>query len=92
MPTFIRDPQPVEFVDFIERRRRLGQDLFDEMWDGVLHMNPAPHGRHTNVQQQLAELLGPLAREVDLLPRIGPVNIGKPDNYRVPDGALHRRR
>ena len=24
----------------LERRRRLGQDLFDEVWEGVLHMNP----------------------------------------------------
>ena len=32
------------------------------MWNGVLHMNPAPSGRHANIAQQLAELLGPPAR------------------------------
>ncbi len=53
-------------------------------------MNPAPHGRHTNVQQQLAELLGPLARAAGLLPRVGPFNLGEPDDYRVPDGGLQR--
>jgi len=90
MPTVVLDPQPVEIAELIERRRRLGQDLLDEVWDGVLHMNPAPHGRHTNVQQQLAELLGPLARAAGLLPRIGVFNLGGSDNYRVPDGGLFR--
>jgi hypothetical protein len=42
MPTLVRDPQPVEFEALLERRRRLGQDLYDEVWNGVLHMNPAP--------------------------------------------------
>ncbi len=90
MPTLVGDPQPAEFEALLERRRRLGQDLFDEVWEGVLHVNPAPHGRHTNVQQQLAELLGPLARDVGLLPRIGAFNLGTADDYRVPDGGLLR--
>src|SRR5579859_2638529 len=90
MPTLVRDPQPVEFEALLERRRRLGQDLLDEVWDGVLHMNPAPHGRHLNVPQQLAELLGPLARQARLLCRMGIFNLGESDNYRVPDGGLFR--
>lgn len=90
MPTYVADPQPVEITSLIERRRRLGQDVFDEIWDGVLHMNPAPHGRHTNVQQQLSELFGPLARQAGLLPRVGVFNLGESNNYRVPDGGLHR--
>jgi Uma2 family endonuclease len=90
MPTLVLDPPPVELAELIERRRRLGQDVFDEVWDGVLHMNPAPHGRHANVQQQLAELLGPLARRAGLLPRMGPFNLGEPEDYRVPDGGLQR--
>jgi hypothetical protein len=61
MPTVVLDPPPVELEQLIERRRRLGQDLFDEVWDGVLHMNPAPHGRHAKLAQQLAvPLAGPL--------------------------------
>jgi Uma2 family endonuclease len=90
MPTLVLDPQPVEVASLIERRRRLGQDRFDEVWAGVLHMNPAPHGRHANIQQQLAELLGPLARRAHLLPRIGVFNLGEQKDYRVPDGGLHR--
>ncbi len=90
MPTLVLDPQPIELERLIERRRRLGQDIYDEMWNGVLHMNPAPHGRHVNLQQQLAELLGPLARTAGLLPRMGPFNVGESGDYRVPDGGLHR--
>ena len=90
MPTFVRDPQPAEFEALLERRRRLGQDLLDEVWDGVYHVNPAPHSRHVNVQQQLAELLGPAARRAGLAPRVGIFNLGEPDNYRVPDGGLLR--
>jgi Uma2 family endonuclease len=54
-------------------------------------MNPAPHSGHAAIQQQLAELLGPLAREAGLIPRLGIFNIGQPDDYRVPDGGLLRR-
>ena len=42
MPTLVNDPPPAEFEELLERRRRLGQDLFDEGCDGVLHVNPAP--------------------------------------------------
>ncbi|MGI9120683.1 MAG: hypothetical protein ACR2G7_11290 [Acidimicrobiales bacterium] len=30
----------------LEERRRLGLDIFDEMWEGVLHMVPPPGGPH----------------------------------------------
>lgn len=26
----------------LAERRRKGLDIFDEMWDGILHMTPAP--------------------------------------------------
>jgi Uma2 family endonuclease len=90
MPTLIRDPQPAEFEALLERRCRLGQDLLDEVWEGVYHVNPAPHSRHANVQQQLAVLLDALAREAGLLPRVGIFNLGEPEDYRVPDGGLLR--
>jgi Uma2 family endonuclease len=90
MPTFVRDPQPAGFEALLEERRRLGQDLLDEVWAGVYHVNPAPHGRHSEVQQQLAELLGPLARGAGLRARVGIFNLGEPDDYRVPDGGIFR--
>ncbi len=89
MPTLVLDPPPIEVAHLIDRRRRLGQDLLDEVWEGVLHMNPAPHSRHANVQQQLAVLLDPLARTAGLLP-LGIFNLGGAEDYRVPDGGLLR--
>ncbi len=57
MPTLVMDPAPAEIDALLERRRRLGLDHHDEMWEGVLHMNPAPHGRHHRIGQQLAVAL-----------------------------------
>lgn len=90
MPTLVLDPQPVELAQLIERRRRLGQDLFDEVWEGVLHMNPAPAGGHARVDQQVAEVLGAHAGAAGLT-ATGPFNLGESeDDYRVPDRGLHR--
>jgi Uma2 family endonuclease len=88
MPTLVRDPPPVEFQELLERRRRLGQDLLDEMWEGIYHMNPAPNRRHAYVVQQVAEMLGPLARAARLVPMMSIFNLGEPDDYRVPDGGM----
>jgi Uma2 family endonuclease len=90
MPTLVMDPAPVELQALLERRRRLGLDHHDEMWEGVLHMNPAPHGRHQRIAQQLAVALNGPARAAGLLPAMGEFNLGVEDNYRVPDGAVHR--
>jgi Uma2 family endonuclease len=89
MPTLVLDPQPVEIATLIERRRRLGQDMFDEMWDGVLHMNPAPAGRHGKIDHQLAVVLEPLAQRARLT-ATGPFNLGEEGDFRVPDRGLHR--
>lgn len=92
MPTLVRDPQPVEFEQLLERRRALGQDLLDEVWEGVYHMNPAPAARHADVAQQLAVLLDGPARAAGLVPTMSIFNLGEPGDYRVPDGGLHRAR
>ncbi len=93
MSTLVLDPPPVELKALLERRKRLDQDRHDEIWEGVYHMAPAPRNAHADVQQQLAELLGPLARLAGLHPLIaGELNIGEPEDFRVPDGALLRDR
>jgi Uma2 family endonuclease len=90
MPTLVRDPQPLEFEALLDRRRRLGQDLFDEVWEGVLHMNPAPSGRHAQIEAQLLALLREPARAAGLTVT-GQFNLGASEHdYRVPDGGLHR--
>jgi Uma2 family endonuclease len=93
MPTVVLDPPPVELQALLEQRKRLDQDRHDEIWKGVLHMAPAPHDAHADIQQQLAELMGPLARQAGLRPLIsGEFNIGEPEDFRVPDGGLLRGR
>jgi Uma2 family endonuclease len=91
MPTLVLDPPPHELEELIERRRRSGLHELDEVWEGVLHMVPAPTGPHAYVAQQLAELLGAPARAAGLVPAMHQVNLGESEaDYRVPDGALHR--
>jgi len=92
MPTLVTDPAPLEFEALLKRRRELGHDVADEVWDGVYHVNPAPAEGHAEIVQQLAELLGPLARAAGLIPRLSVFNLGEPSDYRVPDGALVRER
>ncbi len=87
MPTVILDPLPVEIDELLYRRKQLGLDRADEMWEGVLHVNPTPHGRHGRVLQQLAEIFGPLAQAAGLTP-IADFNLGTKGNYRVPDGGI----
>jgi Uma2 family endonuclease len=91
MRTLLPDPPPPELQDALEgllaRRRQWGADTHDEVWEGVLHMNPAAHWRHANLQAQLLILLAPHARAAGLRV-VGEINLGEPDDYRVPDGAL----
>jgi Uma2 family endonuclease len=91
MRTLITDPPPPEIEAFLERRRKSGADLHDEVWEGVLHMAPAPRDVHGDVQHQVMVLLDGPAREAKLLP-ILEFNLGEPDDYRVPDGGLRRER
>jgi Uma2 family endonuclease len=89
--TLVLDPSPVEIDELIERRRRLGLDHRDEIWEGVYRMVPPPSFEHQLILQQLAELLGPLARDAGLVPLVNEFGLGEGrDNYRVPDGGLHR--
>jgi len=54
-----------------------------------MHMVPAPADRHALIEWQLPRLLGPAADPAGLL-LSGQFNIGRPGDYRVPDGGLHR--
>lgn len=87
MPTLVMDPSSAELAAFLERRRRLGQDRRDEMWEGVLHMAPAPLRRHARLQAQVTVLLEPLARAAGL-EAVAEFNIGDANDYRIPDGGL----
>ncbi len=85
------DPPPQEIQELMERRRISGIDRMDEVWEGVLHMVPAPTGPHSYLGQQLAEQLAGPARAAGLVPAMHQFNLGESiHDFRVPDGALHR--
>ena len=87
MPVLVSDPLPAELEALLERRRATGADRRDEIWEGVLHMAPAPQRRHADIQAQLLALLRPHALAAGLRP-LGDFNLGQPDDYRIPDAGL----
>ena len=91
MSTLVLEPTTPELEALKERRRRAGLDRLDEVWEGVLHMVPAPSHEHAAVAQQLAVLLDAPARAAGLEPTMHEFNLGESENdFRVPDGGLHR--
>jgi Uma2 family endonuclease len=90
MRTVVLDPPTAGLGEVLERRRRSGLDRMDEIWEGVLHMVPAPNSGHGDVESQLHAILRPLARRAGLT-MIGQSNLGEGEHdFRVPDSALHR--
>lgn len=88
--TLVLDPSTAGLEPILERRKRSGLDRMDEIWEGVLHMVPAPSGPHSVLEWQLASLLRPLAKRAGLHSG-GQFNLGESENdFRVPDGGLHR--
>jgi len=72
----------------LEDRRRKGHDVFDEMWEGVLHMVPAPSSRHQRLEYKLESALEPAveARGFVILHETGLYRPGTGnDDYRIPD-------
>jgi Uma2 family endonuclease len=89
MRTVIVGQPPAEIEALIARRKQLGQDTFDEVWNGDYHMAPAPHPRHGMAMDELIALLRDPARARGLR-GIAPINVGTQENYRVPDYAYYR--
>jgi len=87
--TVVLGPRPAELDELIRRRRKLGVDTFDEVWEGSYHVAPAAHPAHGYIDNELAALLAPVARSVGLV-GTGPFNLGDSDDYRVPDRGYHR--
>jgi Uma2 family endonuclease len=81
--TFVMDPPPI-VEDWLAQRHALGQDLYDEVWEGEYHVAAAPTNRHADVQVQLSAALRPLAIRAGLR-MLGPSNVGIPTDFRVPD-------
>lgn len=74
--------------EWLDARRRMGGDRWDEVWDGVLHMPPMPTSDHQRFESHLVEVLRPLARRhgfeaIHQLAVLDPRD--HTPNYRVPD-------
>ena len=91
MATLIHD-RDIE-RDIIVRRRRLGQDRFDEVWNGVYFMAPMANDEHQDVSGSLYSLFREVVQEAGLgVARPGVNLTDRTDNwkknYRVPDVAV----
>ena len=75
--------------DELAERRSKGLDRWDEMWEGVLHMTPAPSVEHQRIVSALLEFLRPLlraARRGELVPGINVFrDAATRSDYRIPD-------
>lgn len=87
MTTIVRGPRPPELEQWLERRRRAGADRFDEVWEGRYVVAPDPHSNHGAVQLELGLLLKDAARRLGLRAAQA-FNLGRPDDYRIPDAGL----
>jgi Uma2 family endonuclease len=72
----------------LAERSRLGHDIRDEVWDGVLHMVPQPTYDHQLLESALIRVLWPLANAtgLEVVPELGLFDPVKGEtSYRVPD-------
>ena len=75
MRTLLPDPLPTEVEALLARRRQWGADTHDEVWEGVLHVVPAPGHKHAAIAQQLAVILDGPARTAGLQPTMAEFNL-----------------
>src|SRR5207249_259210 len=70
-------------------RRSKGLDRWDEMWDGVLHMTPAPSFEHQRIVDELLVFLRPLVARAGRGTLTTGINVFHEttghQNYRIPD-------
>ena len=87
MTTIVRGPRPPELQAWLDKRRRLGLDGRDEVWEGRYVVAPEPHGNHGDVQLELGPVLKRAARRLGLR-KAATFNLGGPDDFRIPDAGL----
>lgn len=90
MRTVVLGDTHPELTEWIARRRALGQDRYDEVWNGEYHMSPMAHSWHGIVVLELGVALHQLAAPRGLY--VGDAfNLGyDQENFRVPDLGVHR--
>ena len=91
MATLIRDREIEQRL--IARRRRLGQDKFDEVWNGVYVMGPMANDEHQDIVGGLDALFREVVQSEQLGVSRPGVNVsdrrvGWKKNFRCPDVAV----
>jgi Uma2 family endonuclease len=83
---------PVVPPHIVQWRKRTGADIWDEMWEGVLHMPPAPNPFHQELQWALETWLrthGGRPRGNKVFHDVNLASLGGwPQDYRIPDLLL----
>jgi Uma2 family endonuclease len=73
----------------LARRKLTGVDRWDEMWEGVLHMAPAPSREHQRILDDLIVFLRPLLTKRGRGTLQSGINVfdeaSPKENYRIPD-------
>jgi Uma2 family endonuclease len=91
----VRAIMPVVLPDVLSWRKQRGLDRWDEMWDGELHMAPAPSVEHQDFEADLREYVKrywakPIQAKVYAQVNVASVG-GWPDDFRIPDLAFVTR-
>lgn len=73
----------------LAHRKLTGVDRWDEMWEGVLHMAPAPNREHQRILDDLIIFLKPLLKKQGRGTLQSGINVfdeaSPKENYRIPD-------
>ena len=88
METLIADPRLSQRL--IDERRARGADRFDEVWEGVYVMAPAPNDEHQDIELRLARALLDMVEEAGLGSVRATINLAADPadwehDYRIPD-------
>ncbi|WP_432547190.1 Uma2 family endonuclease [Kineococcus sp. SYSU DK004] len=76
--------------DWLQRRRALGLDKRDEVWNGTHHVAPHAHASHGRLAARLVVVLDGPASAAGLV-ALTEFNLGVEDDFRVPDLGLVRQ-
>ena len=99
-PAQERELAGADVTAWLERRRRLGLDRRDEVWDGVYHVVPSASSPHQLIEVDLVLALHPIVSplgfkvvcDLDILdPKQGDENYRQPDvSVVAPSDMIHR--
>lgn len=85
MKAVVPDVSPADLA----RRKLTGIDRWDEVWEGVLHMAPAPYDEHQRILGELLAFLLPLLKRTRRGTLRAGINVFREnspkEDYRIPD-------